>query len=325
MKHQAINKTVCVVLIVLAAFFSVSCTQKASEAINIVALKGPTAMGLAQLATEYAGGEDAEYAFSLESQPELVGPMLLQGECDLAALPANLAAALYNKSEGEIQVIAINTLGVLYLAENGDSIKNVSDLRSKTIYSAGKGATPEIVLRIVLENNGIDPDKDVNLVFVSEHAEVVARMSAEEGSVGHLPEPYLTVASGKNPSIHRAVDLNAAWTDIYGEASPLITGVLVGRKDFLQEHKEEVKVFCERYGYSANFAVENIDAAAKMISDLDIFEELPAKKALPECNIVYIDGEDMKDQLSAYLETLFSVNPQVVGNKLPSDDFYFTP
>ncbi|NLV98979.1 MAG: ABC transporter substrate-binding protein [Clostridiaceae bacterium] len=325
MKHQAINKTVCVVLIVLAAFFSVSCTQKASEAINIVALKGPTAMGLAQLLTEYGGDEDAEYAFSLESQPELVGPKLLQGECDLAALPANLAATLYNKSEGKIQVIAINTLGVLYLAENGDSIKDVTDLRSKTIYSAGKGATPEIVLRMVLENNGIDPDKDVNLVFVSEHTEVVARMLAEEGSVGHLPEPYLTVASGKNPSIRRAIDLNSAWTDIYGESSPLITGVLVGRKDFLEENKKDVKVFCERYGYSANFAVENIDAAAKMISDLGIFEEIPAKKALPECNIVYIDGEDMKLQLSAYLEALFSVNPQVVGNKIPSDDFYFKP
>lgn len=165
-----------------------------SDAVRIGALKGPTAMGMAQLLDEDG------YDFTIAASPDEIVPMVVQDKLDIAAVPANLAATLYQKTDKDVSVLAVNTLGVLYLVENGDSVKSVKDLKGKTIYASGKGATPEYALNSVLKANGIDPEKDVTVEFKSEHAEVVSALVQDQTAVGLLPQPFVTTALMKTIS-----------------------------------------------------------------------------------------------------------------------------
>ena len=225
-----------------------------------------------------------------------------------------------------MQVLTINTLGVLYLVENGDQVQSVSDLKGKTIYASGKGATPEYALNYILKENGLTPGEDVQIEWKSEHAECVAALAEHEDAAALLPQPFVTTAQSKNDSLRVALDLTEEWDKIQkdnGGNSSLVTGVTVVRTEFAQEHPEIVEDFTERYQESVSYVNEHIEEAAKLIGDYDIVPEEIAKKALPECNIVYIDGAEMKEKLSGYLEVLEQENPQAVGGALPADEFYY--
>ena len=273
--------------------------ETASDKIAVGALKGPTAMGMAQLL------DDESYDFTI------------------AAVPANLAAVLYQKTEKNVSVLAVNTLGVLYLVENGESIQSVEDLKGKTIYASGKGATPEYALEYVLSANGIDPEKDVTIEYKSEHAEVVAALANDRTAVGLLPQPFVTTALMKNDSLRVALDLNQLWQDGVSDDSQLVTGVVVVRNDYLKEHEADVDAFMDAYKASVEFVNSEPDQAAKIIGDHDIIAEEVAKKAIPDCSIVFVEGEEMKTMLSGYLNTLEQQNPEMVGGQLPDDDFYY--
>ena len=296
--------------------------------INITALKGPTAMGMVQFMDEAEQGKltDENYQFSIAASADEVSPKLVQGETDIAAVPANLASVLYNKTEGKVQVLAVNTLGVLYLVENGNSVQSVADLKGKTIYASGKGSTPEYALDYILSANGIDPEKDVTIEWKSEHSECVAAISSTENGIAMLPQPFVTTAQTKNPAIHTALDLTEEWEKVQsGEdtKSSMITGVVVARTEFVEEHPQAVEDFLEHYEDSVEYVNENTKEAAQLVGKYDIVTAEIAEKALPECNIVYMDGEDMKEQLSGYLEVLKNQNPQAVGGAVPGDDFYY--
>lgn len=287
--------------------------------VRIAALKGPTAMGLVKLMKDSRSAE--KYSFVIEGAIDAVTPKLVKGEVDIAAVPANLASVLYNNTQGQIKVLAINTLGVLYIAENGDSVHSMEDLRGKTIYSAGKGATPQYALDFALSSHGIDPQKDVNVEYRSEHAECVSMLMNDPSAVALLPQPFLTTAMMKNDKIRMAIDLNDAWIEKSGEA--LLTGVAVVRTDFLEKHPQAMAEFMSAYKQSAEYAVSNVDSAAALIGEFDIFPEAAAKKALPYCAITFISGEEMKQKLSSYLGVLFEQNPKAVGGALPDDSFYY--
>lgn len=318
-------------LIMLAAGTMVLCAGSnvlAENSVNILALKGPTAMGMVSLMNQADQGEvaDENYNFQIVASPDEVTPAIAQGTADIAAVPANLASVLYQKTDGGVQVLTINTLGVLYLVENGDQIQNISDLKGKTIYASGKGATPEYALNYILKENGLTPGEDVQIEWKSEHTECVAALAEHEDAIALLPQPFVTTAQSKNDSLRVALDLTEEWDNIQkenGGNSSLVTGVTVVRTEFVQEHPEIVEDFMERYQESVTFVNDHAEEAAKIIGNYDIIPEEVAKKALPECNIVYIDGAEMKEKLSGYLEVLKQENPQAVGGTLPTDEFYY--
>ncbi|HIT07102.1 MAG TPA: ABC transporter substrate-binding protein [Candidatus Scybalocola faecipullorum] len=297
--------------------------------VNIMALKGPTAMGMVKMMDDVDNGNltDENYQFTIAASADEVTPKLVQGEADIAAVPANLASVLYNNTDGGVKVLAINTLGVLYIVENGDTIHSVEDLKGKTIYASGKGATPEYALNYILEANGINPESDVTIEWKSEHSECVAAMAADTTAIAMLPQPFVTTAQAKNSDIRVALDLTEEWDKTQeGEAnaSALLTGVVVARAAFIEEHPEAVDAFLDHYAESVDYVNENVSDAAGLVGNYDIVTAQVAEKAIPECNIVYIDGSEMKTQLSGYLNVLYEQNAKAVGGQMPGDDFYFS-
>ena len=291
---------------------------KSQTPIKVGALKGPTAMGMAQML------DDNQYEFTISASPDEIVPMIVQGQVDIAAVPANLAAVLYQKTQKQVNVLAVNTLGILYLVENGNSIQSVEDLKGKTIYASGKGATPEYALNSVLTAHGIDPLSDVTIEYKSEHAEVVAALaSSTPTAVGLPPQPFVTTAVMKNDQLRVALDLNELWESGTEDGSRLVTGVAVVRKGFMEEHPKEVKAFMDAYRKSVDFVNEDTQAAAEIIGNHDIIAKEVAVKAIPECSIVFVEGKEMKTMLSGYLNTLLGQNPETVGGAVPDDDFYY--
>lgn len=297
-------------------------------AVRAAALKGPTAMGLVKFMSEVDAGnlKDEDYSFRIVASADEVAPLISKSEADIAAVPANLASVLYNKTSGAVRVIAVNTLGVLYICELGDTVNTVADLRGKTIFSAGKGATPEYALEYVLRANGLDPTTDVTIEWKSEHAECVAALAQDATAIAMLPQPFVTTAQAKNDQIRVALDLNQEWAaacEAEGRDGKLITGVAVVRSEFADAHPEAVDAFLGHYRESVEFVNANTDEAAALVGGYEIVPEAVAKKALPACNITFVDGADMKEQLGGYLEVLADQNADAVGGKLPGDDFYY--
>lgn len=292
-----------------------------AEETHIMALKGPTAMGMVQMMQN-----PGDRIFEIAPAIDMVTPALVQGKADIAAVPANLASVLYNNTDGAVQVIAINTLGVLYIVDSGDTVHSVEDLRGRTLYASGKGATPEYALNYILSASGIDPEKDIQIEWKSEHAECLAALMAEEGAIAMLPQPFVTTAQTKADHIRVALDLTAEWDALQKDAaapSALLTGVAVVRRAFAEEHPDEVAAFLEDYKASVAFVNENTEAAAQLVGQFDIVPAAIAAKALPACNITFIEGDEMQQKLSGYLAVLLEQNPKAVGGKLPADDFYF--
>lgn len=310
------------IALVLFACLMLSACALAEPAARVAALKGPTAMGMVKMIEDH--GET--YDFTIASAIDEITPKLVKGEVDIAAVPANLASVLYNNTKGQVKVLAVNTLGVLYIVENGSTVTTVEDLRGRTIFASGKGATPEYALNYLLSQNGIDPEKDVTIEWKSEHSECLASLVSTEGAVAMLPQPFVTTAQMKQPGVQIVLDMNKEWDKLQegkADASKLITGVVVARAEYIEQHPDEVAAFMDAYSQSVAFANENNDEAAALIGKYDIVPEAVAKAALPYCCIVYIDGADMKTQLSGYLQVLFDQNPAAVGGALPDDAFYF--
>lgn len=320
-----------VVSLVLGAVLITGCGAKKQApdsrepvTVSVAALKGPTAMGMVDLMdrAESGGITDNAYHFEIAAAADEVTPKLVQGQVDIAAVPANLASVLYNNTEGSVQVLAVNTLGVIYIVENGDAVSDISDLKGKTIYASGKGATPEYALNYILAQNGIDPEQDLTIEWKSEHAECLSALMAEENAVAMLPQPFVTTAQTRSDRIRVALDLTQEW-DRLGVESALLTGVVVARKEFVETNPAAVESFMEHYADSVKFVNENVEDAAALIEKYDIVPAAVAVRAVPACNIVCITGEEMKQKLSGYLTVLLEQNPKSVGGALPADDFYY--
>ena len=297
--------------------------------VNVMALKGPTAMGMMEFMNEADSGTitDNNYHFNITAATDEVSAALAQGTTDIAAVPANLASVLYNNTEGGVQVLAINTLGVLYIVESGDTVHSVEDLRGKTIYASGKGNTPEAALNYVLTQNGIDPSTDVTIEWKSEQAECLSALMAEENAIAMLPQPFVTTAQAQSENLRVALDLTEEWDALQADSetpSTLVTGVVVARTTFVEEHPEVVSAFLDHYQESVDYVNSNVEEAAQLVGQYEIVTAEVAQKALPECNIVFIEGDEMKEKLSGYLSVLFEQNPQSVGGALPDDAFYFS-
>ena len=296
-------------------------------AVRVGSLKGPTSMGLAELMDRAEKGEtENDYTFTMAGKAdELVGSVA-NGDLDIVLVPANVASILYTKTQGNVNVIDINTLGVLYVVASDDSISSMEALKGKTLYMTGKGTTPEYVMNYLLSENGLN-DGDVTLEFKSEAAEVASVLKEDPSAVGVLPQPFATAACIQNEALKPVLDLTEQWNLLNKEnGSQLVTGVTIVRSDFLKENEEAVKLFIEDHKASAAYTSEHLDEAAEMVAALGIVEKAPiAKKAMPACNIVCITGEEMKSALSGYLSVLEAADAKSVGGQLPADDFYYLP
>lgn len=292
--------------------------------IRVGAMSGPTAMGMVKLmADSTAKTTENTYEFTLDSGATTFVSALANGEIDIAAVPSNVAANIYNTKGGIVQVMAVNTLGVLYIVERGNTVKSLADLKGKTVYATGQGAVPEYALRYLLKQNGLDPDKDVTIQWCADTTEALSYISKDASAIAMLPQPFVTVAMSKVDGLRVALSLNDEWQKL-NNGSELVTGVVVVRTEFAKKYPQQTAKFLEEYKASVEYTSTNPADAAKLIADNKIVPAAPiAEKALPGCNITFISGADMKTALSGFLKILSDLNPQAIGGKLPDDAFYY--
>lgn len=316
MKRIVAMITAAVMLFSLAAFAACSKKQDDTE-IRIAALKGPTGMGMVKLADKQ---NYPNYTVSIEASPDALNPRIISGEVDVAAVPVNLASVLYNKLDGDISVLAVSTLGVLYVLEAGSEVNSVADLAGKTVYATGQGATPEYILNYLLDKNGVAGSVEVN--YVGEHAALATMLANGSAEIGMLPEPNVTSTLAGNDNLRIALNLTEEWNKVC--STELVQGVVIARKSFVNEHPEAIEQFLREYEKSSTFVNENIDEAAKLIVDAGILGNVEiAKKAIPNCNISFSKGEAMHKAVEGMLTVLFEANPKSIGGKLPDKDFYY--
>ena len=301
--------------------------QEEPTTVRIGGLKGPTSMGLVFLQEQAENGQAKQaYEFTMAAAADELLPLMIKGELDIALIPANVASVLYGKTEGGISVLNINTLGVLYMVSGDDSIDSMESLRGRTIYLTGKGTTPDYVLQYLLTTNGIDVS-ECTLEYRSEATEVAALLAEQPQAIGLLPQPFVTVACAQNDQLKVVLDMNEQWNLVQGEGgSSMVTGVTVVRNDFLQEHLEAVAAFMTEHAASVQAIQEDPDKGAELVVAAGIIAKEPiARKAIPQCNITCIDGENMRQALSGYLQVLYDLDPQAVGGALPEESFYYIP
>ncbi len=288
--------------------------------INVMVLSGPTGVGAAQLMADNA----VAYNFTVVAGNDEVAPALAKGEVDIACIATNVAANLYNKNGG-VQVLAANTLGVLYILEKGETVTDVTSLKGKTIYATGQGANPEYIIDHLLTQNGIDPDKDVSIEWMTPQ-EVTAKMVQSTDGVCLLPVPAATALMIKDTAVREAINVSAEWDKI--AESPLVMGCVVVRTAFMQEHPELVEQFLVDYKNSIDFVKDeaNLSQAAEMVALHGITANAAiAAKAIPQCNLTFMDGAEMRSAIQSYYEVLFSADPASIGGGNPDDDFYYVP
>lgn len=318
------------------------------EPIRIGAMKGPTAIGLADMIAQ----DGAEYSFDIATAADELVPKLVAGDLDVALIPANLAATLYNKN-GSIEVIDINTMGVLYAVTGDEALiakedAQIADLSGRTVYMTGKGTVPEYTMKYLLSKAGI-AESDVNMEFRSEPSEVVALISADPSSVGILPQPFATSATIQNESLHSVMDLTEQWDAVAegseaaqaaeaevaadgadevdetdADAGRLVTGVTVVRTEFLESHPELVDLFLDAHAESVSAVNSDPAAYADILVELGIIGNAKvAEIAIPLCNTVCLTGDEMKEALSGYLGVLMAYSPESIGGELPGEAFYY--
>ncbi len=292
---------------------------------NVFAIKGPTGVGMVNLMESNANAQAANnYAFTAVTSPEDIVAKITNGEADIAAVPTNLAATLYQKTKGNVQMLAVNTLGVLYIVERGNTISSVKDLKGKTIYSTGQGSNPEYILDYLLTKNGLNPEKDVNIVFKTENDELATLLVSGEATVALVPEPLLSTVLAKDASLRVALECNKEWTAVSGEGSDLMMGCVIARKAFADEHPDAIKAFLSEYKTSIEAATKDIDTTATLCEKYGIIAKAAlAKTAIPRCSLTYIDGNAMMNQIKGYFDVLFAANPKSLGGALPDDAFYY--
>ena len=337
-KFLKIVSAVLAIVMVCAAF--AGCSKEKAEGsssmasvepktkINVAVLKGPTAIGMLKLMSDNKNKvANNDYTFEVCTDPATqVVPKIINKSIDIAAVPTNLAATLYKKTEKNVSIIAVNTLGVLSIVTNGVEINSVADLKGKTIYATGQGSTPEYALNYILEKNGLKVGQDVTVEYKAEHSELATLMVSGEVKIAMLPQPFVTNVLNQNENVKVAIDLSDEWAKIPdNNGSELVMGCIIVRNDFLKENTEAVKSFLREYNASTFNANDKFSETGILADEFGILSAKVVEQSIPSCNIVCYTGEKMKTNVSAYLQTLLAANPASIGGELPDDAFYFLP
>ena len=300
------------------------------EEVRLAVISGPTGIGAAKLLTDSDRGETVNhytYTIASDNNEVVSGLTSQEGEFDIAMVASNMAANLYNKTDGDVRILALGTQGVLHILEGsgGTAIQSMADLKGKTIYATGQGANPEYILRHLLTENGLDPDKDVEIVF-ADPTEISAKLLSGEIDTAMLPVPAATAAIAKSQgNVRDAIDLTQAWNDL-DNGSQLIMSAVVARADFIEEHPQAVQTFLREYEGSVTYVRDNPELAGELVAQLGIAPSATiAQQAIPQCNLVFLSGADMKPAISGYFEVLYDIDPTAVGGALPDDGIYYVP
>ncbi|MBQ4333504.1 MAG: ABC transporter substrate-binding protein [Clostridia bacterium] len=293
--------------------------------IRITAIAGPTGVGLVELMQKQADGKAGNnYTFDVVTAPDQAVASIANGTADMAAVPTNLASALYKKTGGKVQVLALNTLGVLHVLTNGEDVSSVYDLKGKTIYTSGKGANPEYILRYVLEHNGVNPDTDVKIEFVADNDTLGTLVANGTAKVALVPEPKASAVMVQNKDVKRALNMSDEWSKVNKSGVPLTMGCVVARKEFVEQNPEAVRMFLQEYRASIANVQADVERAATLCETYKIIPKAAiAKAAIPNCGLTYVEGALMYTQLSGYLSILNGYNPAAIGGVLPAEDFYY--
>ncbi|MBO5321025.1 MAG: ABC transporter substrate-binding protein [Clostridia bacterium] len=290
---------------------------------NVYVLSGPTGIGAANLKDKADKDKtEGDYNVTVVAQPDEIVAKISNKEADIAAIATNLAAKLYNKTEGNITVLAVNTLGVLnVVTPKGIEITSLEDLKGKKVYTTGQGSNPEYIINYLLEKNGIKDD--VTLEFKAEGTELLSVWATDPSAIIISPQPVATTLTIQNEGAKIAIDLTKEWEKVDNK-SALMMGCVVVRNEFLKDNKETVDKFLEEYKASIEAANNDIDTTATLCETYGIIPKAPiAKKAIPNCNLTFVSGSEMKTKLSGYLQVLFDADKTAVGGKLPADGFYY--
>lgn len=323
---KALKKIITAFISVVLILSAVGCSSKKNEekTVRVAALNGPTGMGMVKLIEDGSEGKTKlNYDFTLTGSPDDLNGKIINGEVDIAAVPTNLAMVLHNRTDGQVQLAAVNTLGVLYLLENGDSISTIEDLKDKTVNVSGKGSMPDFLFRYLLDKNNLKAGEDVSVDFTLEHADLGAAVAQGDVEIALLPQPHVTTAMMKNENVKIALDVTKEWEKATG-GKELIMGVIIVQKEFAEKNKELLDKFLDEYKESVNFVNSNTDEASKLIEKYGILPNAQvAKNAIPYSNIVYRDAIDAKESLQEIYEILYSFEPNSVGGKIADDGFYY--
>ena len=314
-------KKMVIAALALVLALSLSACGMADEATRVFALKGPTGIGMVGVMVNHP----EEYAFSLVGAGDEIVAAIASGSADIAACPTNLAATLYNKTKGGVQLMALNTLGVLHVVSSDESITSFADLAGRKVYATGQASVPEYVVRYILEQNGLT-DK-VELEFVAEHSELATMMAAGQAEIGILPEPHVTSVLMQNSQMKTVIDVTAAFEQAAAAAGSdmvLSMGCVIVRREFAEANPQKVEAFLDAYSESVAFVNADPDAASQLVGKHGVIPKAAvAKRAIPNCHIVFIEGAEMRKQIAPLYEVLFNANPKSVGGALPGDDFYY--
>ena len=309
-------------MLVISTVLAAGCTQQTAKAkIKIAALNGPTGMGLVKLMED----NQDQYEITLYNSPDQIVSKLVTGEIDGAAVPSNLAPILYAKTGKKIKLTNVTTMGVLYIVENGNSIKSIADLKGKTIYASGKGGTPEFALDYILKQNGLTPDVDVKIEWKADHPTVAAAVASGEASIAILPEPFVTTTKAKVPNLSIPIDMTKEWNKVSGGNSELIMGTFVMTNNIIETRKADVDAFLEKYKESVDYVNSNPKEAAALIAKYQILPSAAvAEAAIPRSSIVFTSAQDAKKSLEGFFTVLMNSNPASIGGSLPDENFYYT-
>lgn len=292
------------------------------ETLDVYTLKGPTGMGMAEMIADEKDEDDPDFNFTVVSAPDEITAAIINGDADIAACPVNLASVLYNKTNGGVKILALNTLGVTYIVTNGVEVNTLEDLRGKTIVSAGQGATPEFILNKLLADSGMTVGEDVFVEYKSEHSDVASLIVSGQAEIALLPEPNVTSSTAQNADLKVALDLTEEWEAKYG--TQLVQGCVIARAEVADKYAAEVNNFLDEYEDSVEFINTATDEAAQMIVDAGIIPKAPiAKKAIPTSYITFITGDTMKALTQENLQVLYDAKPASVGGTMPDDNFYY--
>ena len=318
------RKNILIVLVVMITTFITACSpesnevERVSEQVKIGALSGPTGIGMVELMSE----DEDKYEVEIFNAPDQIVGKIVNGEVDIAAVPTNLASTLYNRTEGELTFIGVNTLGMLSIVESGENISSIEDLNGKDVVLAGKGATPEFVLRYVVEELGLD----TNLEFVGDNADAAALLASGEKEVALLPQPFTTVALSNNENLRIALDMNDVWSDVVGEEAILPMGAVIVRNEFLEEYPDSVEIFIDDYKKSVEYVNNNVEDASGLVAEYEIINSPKEvlEVAIPQCNITFIDAQEAKESVEQLYNVFFGFEPSSVGGSIPDEEFYYT-
>jgi len=319
-------KRICTLFLVITSltiFLFAGCTKKqTAEPLQAATLAGPSGMGLIKM----IDSADTAYNITVYTAPDQITPKILNGEVDIATIPSNLAAVLYAKTNGAVSILASNTMGVLYLVENGGTVNSIADLEGKKIYSSGQGASPEFVFNEILSRYDLTPGENVEIEYVANHSDLANMILSGTAQIAVLPEPFVSAVTLQNPNIVSKISLNHEWEQIFGEGMGLALTATVVRNDYLQQNPKLVKQFMKDYADSVKFVNSDTDQAALLMAEHKIVaSDKIALQAIPRSGISFVTGEECRDMFRKYFQVLYEGNPQSVGGALPDDAIYYIP